>query len=117
MALGTVTVVGKQAIMGEHGYAFVDVQLSSGANYTTNGHGFDIAQIPGAASGTLVAVLPCGTGGSVGANGATVRWDQVNKKLQCFGTAGSASGLTEIANGTDLSAQVVRLLVFYTGVK
>lgn len=117
MALGTVTLVGKQAIMGEMGYSICDVQLSSGANYTTNGSAFDIGQVPGAASGTLIAVIPCGTGGSVGANGATVRWDQVNKKLQAFGTAGSASGLTEIANGTDLSAQVVRVLCLYTAVK
>lgn len=112
MALGSVTRV-RQVPLGNITLFIVDVQPSAGANYTTNGEPFDTAQIPGA-SGELVAVVPL-PGHSVGGNSAQLTWDHNNKKLKAYGTAGSASGLTEIANATDISAQRSRLLCFVLG--
>jgi hypothetical protein len=45
------------------------------------------------------------------ANQALWVFNPSTKKLMAFGTAVSASGLTQIANAVDLSGQVVRLLV------
>lgn len=112
MALGTVTPIAEVSLPGITMH-IVDVQPSAGANYTTNGEAFDVAQIPGA-SGALLAVVPQ-PGHSVGGASATLVWDQANKKLKAYGTAGSASGLTEIASNTDLSAQRARLLCFCSG--
>lgn len=41
---------------------------------------------------------------------ATWVYNSSTQKLQAFGTAGSATGLTEIANATNLSAQINRIL-------
>lgn len=109
MALGTVNPVAQVTLPGLVLWV-VDVQPTTGANYTTNGEPFDVAQIPGA-KGSLIAVLPQ-PGHSVGGNSAQLVWDQVNKKLKAYGTAVSASGLTEIAASTNLSAQTCRLLCF-----
>jgi len=113
MALGTVTPV-YQGIIGGLNMFIVDVQPSAGANYTTNGEPFDVGQIPGAKGG-LLAVIPQ-PGASVGGASANLQWDHINRKLKAYGTAGSASGLTEIANNTDLSAQRARLICFTTGI-
>lgn len=111
MALGSVRNV-RQGSMGEMGYTICDVQLTAGANYTTGGSAFDVAQVPGA-HGALLAVV-CASGGTTGVNAPTVAWDPVNKKLMCFGTAASASGLTEVAANVDLSGITVRLFCFYS---
>lgn len=107
MALGTVTTLSSHAF-GNLALHIVDVQLTAGANYTTNGEPFDTAQIPNA-KGALLAVIPQ-PGASVGGNSATVMWDPANKKLKAYGTGVSATGLTEIANAVNLSAQTARLL-------
>jgi len=112
MALGTVVPVFQTTLPGLSLF-IVDVQPTTGANYTTNGEPFDVAQIPGA-KGSLLAVIPQ-PGHSVGGNSATVVWDQVNKKLKAYGTGVSASGLTEIANAVDLSAQRARLICLCSG--
>lgn len=109
MALGTVTLV-KKTVFGDLNVWIVDVVPSSGANYTTNGEAFDVAQIPGA-SGSIIHVAE--TPAVVqGANATVTVWNPTTKKLMAFGTAGSATGLTEIANNTDLSGKTARLLVF-----
>ena len=113
MALGTVNTIA-QTNVGGMSLFVVEVQPSAGANYTTNGEAFDVAQIPGA-KGQLLAVVPIG-GHSVGGNSAQLTWDHVNKKLKAYGTAGSASGLTEIANATDLSAQRARFICLCSGI-
>jgi hypothetical protein len=113
MALGTVTTLTQKYLDGL-GIAICDVQPTGGANYTTNGEAFDVAQVPGA-KGTLLAVIPQ-PGSSVGGASATLMWDATNKKLKAYGTAGSASGLTEIASNTDLSAQRARVICLYTGI-
>lgn len=113
MALGTVNTI-TQTNIGGLSLFVVDVQLTAGANYTTNGEPFDVAQIPGA-KGALIAVLPQ-PGAGVGINSANVQWDHVNKKLKAYGTAGSATGLTEIANATNLSTQTARIVCLCTGI-
>lgn len=42
----------------------------------------------------------------------TIIYNVSTKKLQAFGAAGGATGLTEIANNGDISLTKVRLLVF-----
>jgi len=112
MALGTVTLV-KKTVFGDLQTWIVDVLPSSGANYTTNGETFTAAQLPGqgaASGGTIQAVF--GTAGVLqGSASPVIVWNQTTSKLMAFGTAGSASGLTEIANNTDLSTRPVRLVV------
>lgn len=112
MALGTVQVIREVTLPGLTMFV-VDVQPTTGANYTANGEAFDTAQIPGA-EGTLVAVMPQPSH-SVGGASANLMWDHVNRKLKAYGTAASAAGLTEIAAAVDLSAQRARLLCFVTG--
>lgn len=114
MALGTVVAIGPQIDMGGLTLQMVEVQPTSGANYTTNGEAFDIAQVPGG-KGTLIGVFPSGNS-TVGGNGAIHVWDPANKKLKAYGTAVSASGLTEIAASVDLSAARVRFLCISTGI-
>jgi len=113
MALGTVNTL-TQTNIGGLSLLIVEVQPSAGANYTTNGEPFDTAQIPNA-KGQLLAVVPIGAH-SVGGASAQLTWDHVNKKLKAYGTAGSASGLTEIANATDLSAQRARFICVTAGI-
>lgn len=109
MALGTVTLI-KQGVVGDMVYHIVDVQPTAGANYTTNGEPFDVAQIPGA-TGTLLWVDGAPSSG-VGVSSAQLTWDATNKKLKAYGTAGSATGLTEIAANTNLSTQAARLICY-----
>jgi hypothetical protein len=111
MALGTVTLV-KKTVFGDLQIFVVDIQPTSGANYTTNGDVFGAAQLPGAPTGTILHV-DCNPSGSVGGPACLTMWDPVNGKLKSYGTAGSAAGLTEIANNTDLSAQKVRAVVYF----
>jgi hypothetical protein len=91
----------------------VDVQLSTGANWTAAGEAFDVAQIPGA-KGDLIAVIPQ-PNAAAGVNSPSVAWDSVTKKLLCYGTAASATGLTAIADSTNLSTMKTRALCFVTG--
>src|SRR5438552_11016679 len=108
MALGTVKLV-KQNVMGECGMHIVDVQLTSGANYTTGGSAFDVAQIPNAKGAILgVFFVNAGTGASLA---AVPSWDSANKTIKLFGTAAGATGLTEATAGGDFSAQTCRALV------
>lgn len=111
MALGAVTLV-KAGVVGDMRFFVVDVVPSSGANYTTNGETFDVAQIPGCPStSTLLGVDVTGAS-SVGGNLPVLQWDATNKKLKAYGTAGSATGLTEIAAATNLSTVTARAICY-----
>lgn len=108
MALGTVTVV-KRGVIGDMRMAIVDVQPTTGANYTTGGEGFAAAQV-GFASGQLLAVIPVGS--TVDATNKTVlQWDPTNKKLVAYNqTANTDVGLIEAASNSNLSTESHRLL-------
>lgn len=113
MALGTVTKV-KAGVVGDLRYAIVDVQITSGANYTTGGETFAAAQVPGLTS-QLLAVHQCG-GGSNNANRVVAQWDAGNKKLMAFGqTANTDVGLIERAANVDLSAAANSVRLFCLG--
>lgn len=112
MALGTVKLI-KQGNAGEMGFSIVDVQLTSGANYSSGGEAFDIAQIPGA-KGTLIAVVTPPAGQAATPLAASVSWDQTNKKLVLYGTAAGATGVTQATAAGDFSGQVARCICFYT---
>ena len=113
MALGLVSVINRQDIGGLR-LIIADVQLSSGANWTAAGEAFGAAQIPNV-KGDIVLVLPQ-PNAAAGVNSPVVAWDPVTQKLLCYGTAGSASGLTAIAGATDLSAMKARVLILCTGI-
>lgn len=114
MALGTVTPVGPQVDLGGLVLQIVDIQPSSGANWTAAGEAFDIAQVPGG-KGRLIAVIPQPSAGA-GVNSPTFGWDPVTAKLLAFGTAVSGTGLTAIANSVDLSTFKLRALCISTGI-
>lgn len=107
MALGTVTEV-KTGVFGDLRYAIVDVQLTSGANYTAGGEGFDVAQIPG-----FKSVVYDVTGDI--ANGYQVQWIPSTKKLMVRqgdnANVAAAPGV-EVAGNTNLSAVTARLIAF-----
>lgn len=111
MALGAVTLV-KKTVIGDMQAHFVDIVLTSGANYTDNGEAFDVAQIPGA-TGTLLFVdagfaVPTANPAT---NGIGVSWDSVNKKLVYWqSTTGAPSAFIEVAANTDLSGVKVRAM-------
>lgn len=111
MALGTVTPV-KSGVIGDLRYSIVDVNPTSGANYTTGGEPFAAAQVTGNAWGQLLGVKTIGDG-SVNANAGSVRWDQINKKLMVFKAVDATTvGMAEAASNSDFSAAgaKVRLL-------
>lgn len=110
MALGTVTPVTTIQLSGANLH-IVDVQLTSGANYTAGGEGFDVAQVP-AASGKILAVVPVGANTT---NSPMVVWDKTNKKLKLYGTAAAATGFTECTAGGDFSTYSSRCLVITDG--
>lgn len=110
MALGTVTVV-KQGIFGDMKYTFADVQLTAGANYTTGGEPFDVAQIPGC-TGTLYGVDIVG---GAGGNGYLPVWDSTNKKLMVFqgdNANAAAAPAIQVPGNTNLSAVTVRVKAY-----
>lgn len=114
MALGTVTPIGPPVNAGGLVLQIIDIQPSTGANWTAAGEAFDVAQVPGA-HGQLLALLPQPSAGA-GVNSPTFGWDPVARKLLAFGTAGSATGLTAIAGNTDLSGFKLRALAITTGI-
>jgi len=113
MALGAVNTISHQEIGGLR-LLIVDVQLSAGANWTAAGEAFDTAQIP-SAKGELLAVIPQ-PNAAAGVNSPVVAWDSVTKKLLAYGTAASATGLTAIADATNLSGMRCRCIVLCSGI-
>ena len=101
MALGTVTTI-RRTVFGDMRAVIVDVNGSSGANYTTGGEVFAAAQV--GATGTLFSVAQVGSGTAL----RRAVWDKTNKKLIFLAAATDV----EIAGNTDLSAVAdqVRLL-------
>jgi len=104
MALGTVTHI-KKGVFGDVRYTIADVNMSSGANYTTGGEPFAAAQLN--ATGTLLSVIQVGSGTAL----RRAVWDKGNKKLLALAAATDI----EIASNTDLSAAAdqVRLLCLH----
>lgn len=111
MALGTVTVV-KRSVFGDMRMTIVDVNPSSGANYTTGGEVFGAAQIPGV-TGQVFAVIPAGS--PIDATNKTIlQWNPSTGKLVAYNqTANTDVGLIEAASNSDLSgaAEKQRLIV------
>lgn len=106
MAVGTI-VVQKQGVIGAMKFAIVDVV--GAASYTTTGDALDLFAIAGFTTIYMVdanIILPQPV-----VNAAMVTYDQVNKKLQVFGTAANVAGLTETTAATNLSAQKYRFFV------
>lgn len=113
MALGTITEIAK-GVMGDRRYAIVDVQLTSGANYTDNGEAFDVAQVPGLSVGIDFVSAELGVPTTPGTNGIVVVWDRTAKKLVFFQGDNAAAGvgpMIEVAAGTNLSTNFARLFV------
>lgn len=78
------------------------ITVSPDSSYPTGG--YDISSMLGPNGvAFVVGVTPA-------ANGALWVFNPATKKLMAFGTAVSASGLTQIANAIDLSGQVIRLM-------
>lgn len=102
MALGTVTHV-KQGVVGDLRYVIADVNITSGANYTTGGETFDAAALR--RTGTIQAVLQVGSGSALR---RSVYLPSTGKLM-----ALAAATDVEIAGSSDLSAanDRVRLLV------
>lgn len=86
------------------------IQLTFAAtDYPTGGYAITPAAV---GLNEIYAATPMGINNSVVTTTPTFQWNTSTGKLQAFGTAGSAGGLTEIAAATDLSALKVRLWVW-----
>ena len=111
MALGTVTKV-KATVFGDVRATIVDVQPTSGANYTTGGETFGAAQVPGA-TGNILGVFWLG-GGTLNANQHVPKYiPSTGKLMQLRAVDATTIGLAEAASNADLSAAAAsqRLLV------
>jgi len=107
MPVGTVTVQ-KQGVIGNMRYAIVDVVGAT--SYTTTGDALDLFGLGGFTTIYRVDVDTITPAPLV--NAPTVSYDRTNKKLQCFGTAAAASGLTESTAATNFSTYTFRLLAW-----
>ena len=112
MAVGAV-IVTKQGVFGNVKYAIVNVVGAT--SYTTTGDALDLNAITGFSS--IYATFPT-YGGAAGGlttpptvNAAIWRYDPTAKKLQAFGTAGAAAGLTESTAATNFSTSTITLFV------
>jgi hypothetical protein len=104
MALGTITkVTGADHVEGNKRVKVRDVQLTSGANYTTGGESLTPAMVGlHGKIDTVQGHLAVATSG--GATCRAVSYDLTNQKLQVFTTASA-----EAASNSDQSGFVVRL--------
>lgn len=113
MAVGAIT-VSKQGVLGNMKYAIVSVVGPS--SYTgSGGDALDLNAVTGFS--TIYSVSPCYGGGASSkttaptVNAALWLYDIQSKKLQAFGTAANALGLTEATGTTNFSNTTVTLFV------
>lgn len=109
MALGTTTRV-VASTFGNKKVRTYDVQLTSGANYTTGGETIT----PGAVGMKKIeqVLSDAGAKNAAGTSTVPVRYDYTNSKLQAYRYDGASVGkafLEEVAAGVDLSAFTARL--------
>lgn len=107
MAVGTVSVI-KQGVLGNMKYALVNVV--GAASYTTTGDALNLEAVTGFSNIYFVDSAPFKTA-SPTTNQSSWAYDKVNKKLQGFGTAAGATGLTEVGSGVDVSATTITLFI------
>lgn len=104
-------VAGADAQEGTLRGRFYDITFD--ATYTTTGVALDpdsaglVGQIVG-----ISFVASATVAGGAPTTFMVPAFDFKNQKLQLFGTAGGANGLTEIANATSLATVVIRAQVF-----
>lgn len=112
MAVGAVTVT-RQGVIGNMKYAIVNVVGAT--SYTTTGDTLDLNAITGYSSIYGAIALYAGSASAKTAaptvNAPVWTYDIVSKKLQAFGTAGNALGLTEATAATNFANTTVTLLV------
>jgi len=114
MALGTITKVTPNAdfTSGNKRVRVRDIQLTSGANYTTTGAAITAPQVGLRSRIEQVAVL----GPAVNAAGTasvSVAWNYTSGKLQCYFSVSTLAD-AEVAANADLSTYSVRIA--FTGV-
>lgn len=109
MAAGTVTVV-KQGVWGDIKYVVADVNVTSGANYTTNGESF-----PPAVFG-LTQIYEASSEISVAGRVAT--YDYTNQKILVFqdNAVAAAAAFGQVASNTDLSATTQKFRFVIKGI-
>lgn len=83
-------------------------EITGDTSYPTGGTAINAATF---GITTILDIIPLGHQGNNPANMPVYAWDRTNNKLKAFGTAAGVSGLTEIANATNLSGSSVYLLV------
>lgn len=107
MALGSITKVDGYVI-GNKRVRIVDVQLSTGANWTAAGESLTPAMV---GLRRIVAVNALGPARSSTPTGFQVTYDYTNQKLIALAqaVAGAAVALVAVTGNTDLSAFTVRL--------
>ena len=105
MAVGAVT-VNRQGVIGNLKY--VQLSVVGAASYTTTGDALDLNVIGGFSNLLFVDMNSLKTIGT-STNQPSWSYDSVNKKLQAFGTAANALGLTEATAGTNFSNTTVNI--------
>lgn len=107
MAVGAITVT-KTGVLGNMKYAVLNVVGSS--SYTTTGDALDLFAVCGLTS--IYYVHESSNKTTVpSVNMPFWQYDQTAKKLQAFGTAANALGLTEATSTTDFSNTTITLFV------
>lgn len=106
MALGTITKIDGYADANKR-IRVVDVQPSSGANWTAAGESLT----PTMLGIRRITFAECNVGLSSTPTGFIFRYDYVNQKLVALaqGTAGAAVALVAVTANTDLSTFTVRI--------
>lgn len=108
MALGTITKV-DAFVEGNKRVKIVDVQLTSGANYTTGGESLTAANV---GLRKIITVNALGPAQSSTPTSFQVGYDYTNSKLIAYGqnaTPGAAVAQIQVTSNTNLSTFTVRL--------
>lgn len=106
MAVGTIT-VNRQGVIGNLKY--VQFSVVGAASYTNpGGDALDISAIGGFSNLLFVDINSLKTAGTT-VNQPSWSYDTVNKKLQAFGTAANALGLTEATGATNYANSTINI--------
>ena len=100
--------VKKTGVAGDLRMVIADVTLDS--SYPANGYVLAASDF-GQKGGTIQTMTSAGST----RGGYSVAWDDVNSKLKAFRQSAATSALTE-PTGVNLSAEVVRVIAYISGV-
>jgi hypothetical protein len=87
------------------------------SSYPTGGEPIAVADVDAgaiAAGAALRTVIPSGSADQLGAGGYMPAWDETNGTIMMYEAGADAAPLDEVADTTDLSAEVIQAVIQYS---